>query len=732
MADKNTPAPQDPSQLKIKAPAIPEAQVKRPLNFKTLAAFLFLGIFTVGGVLAILSFVRSEKERTLRDWQIQMGLVVETRATAVEGWLVSQFDILRSIASNESQKIYIDNLLDATVPPEKKEGAEGFLRNYLKRVAEQNGFVTPPPSLEINANVVREGIAGIAVVAPSGQVLVASEFLPALKEDGFLDVLKENAARQRGLWNMRLDGESQPSLGFIVPVYPMDAKDNAKPIAYVVGLKQVAKELFPLMSQPGETLKSAENLIVQEKPGTSGNTVQYLSPRRLPLPNGTKPMTADSPNDPANSASAFALSKPGGFQIRPSYGNVPSLVLGRKISGTPWVVLRTADKEEALGPSEKRQQAMLIGFVLVLGLASVSMATAWKHGAELRASAEAQRLKIAAERFTGFSKFLRVITDNQPTAIAAVDAGGKYSFANRTLAEAAGITTEEVSGKTMPAVIGPVRAAAYQKINKQVIDELYPGWPADRAEGKWHPQKGRFEFEEGGKKKYTKTDHIPLRADRDHPPGVLLIEQDITEFITEREKRERMFRGLIDAFVKEVDGRQAESARSNGKLIAKLARGTAEEMGLTPNEAETAELAGELLNLGTVSLPQELLNKGGSRNDDEKRRLREAIVRSADLLSGLEFEGPVAEVIRQAQERVDGSGFPKKLQGDAILPAAKVVGAAKRLVDLIQGQEGQAQKLDSALRTILAEAGGPLDRAAVAALVAFLDNRSGRAKLGLS
>ncbi|NBR69600.1 MAG: hypothetical protein EBT69_05405, partial [Verrucomicrobia bacterium] len=217
------------------------------------------------------------------------------------------------------------------------------------------------------------------------------------------------------------------------------------------------------------------------------------------------------------------------------------------------------------------------------------------------------------------------------------------------------------------------------------------GWPADRTEGKWQPQKGRHEFEEGGKKKYTKTDHIPLRADRDHPPGVLLIEQDITEFITERERRERMFRGLIEAFVKEVDSRQAETARTNGKLIAKLARGAAEEMGLTPNEAETAELAGELLNLGTVSLPHDLLSKGGNRNEDEKRRLRESIVRSADLLAGLEFEGPVAEVIRQAQERVDGSGFPNRLAGDAILPTAKVVAVAKRVIDLLQGQEGPAQ-----------------------------------------
>jgi PAS domain S-box-containing protein len=375
---------------------------------------------------------------------------------------------------------------------------------------------------------------------------------------------------------------------------------------------------------------------------------------------------------------------------------------------------------------------MLIGFILILGLASVSMATAWKHGAQIRASAEAQRLKIAAERFTGFSKFLRVITDNQPTAIAAMDGGGKYNFANRTLADAAGITPEEVNGKTMPGVIGPVRAAAYQKINKQVIDELYPGWPADRTEGKWAPQKARHEFEENGKKKYTKTDHIPLRADRDHPPGILLIEQDITEFITERSRRERMFRGLIEAFVKEVDGRQAEAARANGKLIARLARGAAEEMGLTPTEAETAELAGELLNLGTVSLPHDLLSKGGNRNEDEKKRLREAVVRSADLLAGLEFEGPVAEVIRQAQERIDGTGFPKRLSGDAILPTAKVVAVAKRVIDLLQGQEGPAQSLDQALKTVMAEAGSSLDRPAVAALVDFLDNRGGRAKVGLA
>ena len=732
MADTPTPAAQDPSKLKIAGPKVPEAPVKRPVKWTTVAAGVFLVVFALVGFGLVWQQANQNISDEKAKLQTQMNLILESRAKDVEGWLKSQFNVLRNIATNESQKIYIDALLDPNTPADRREGAETFLRNYLKRMAEDFGFVTPPRKLEIEANVVRDGIAGLAVVNPEGQILVASEFVPALKEDKFLDVLKQNAARQNGLWNIHLDRENEPSMGFLLPIYPMDAKDNAKPIAYVVGIKQVAKELYPLLQQEGDPHKSAEIYLAQIKTGTGDGTIQYVSPRLLPKPNGIKPFSSDEPNDPKTRATAYAIAKPGGFGILESYQNVKSVGGGVKIEGTPWTLVRTADFSETVGPAIKEQRKDLISFGLLMVIAVVSLVIAWKHGAELRASAEAQRLKIAAERFTGFSKFLRVITDNQPTAIAAVDGGGKYSFANRTLAEAAGIATEEVAGKTMPAVIGPVRAAAYQKINKQVIDELYPGWPADRTEGKWQPQKGRHEFEEAGKKKYTKTDHIPLRADRDHPPGVLLIEQDITEFITERERRERMFRGLIEAFVKEVDSRQAETARTNGKLIAKLARGAAEEMGLTPNEVETAELAGELLNLGTVSLPHDLLSKGGNRNEDEKRRLRESIVRSADLLAGLEFEGPVAEVIRQAQERVDGSGFPNRLAGDAILPTAKVVAVAKRVIDLLQGQEGPAQSLDQALKTVMAEAGSSLDRGAVAALVDFLDNRGGRAKVGLA
>ena len=64
MAESNNPAPQDPSKLKINAPKIDQAPVKRPWNLTTIFAAVFLAVFTAGGFLGILGFVQAEKKRT--------------------------------------------------------------------------------------------------------------------------------------------------------------------------------------------------------------------------------------------------------------------------------------------------------------------------------------------------------------------------------------------------------------------------------------------------------------------------------------------------------------------------------------------------------------------------------------------------------------------------------------------------------------------------------------------
>ena len=85
MASPKSPTPQDPATLKLATPKIAEESIRRPMSGKTILAIIFFALFTIGGFAGILAFVKGERERTLWDWQIQMGLVVETRSAAVEG-----------------------------------------------------------------------------------------------------------------------------------------------------------------------------------------------------------------------------------------------------------------------------------------------------------------------------------------------------------------------------------------------------------------------------------------------------------------------------------------------------------------------------------------------------------------------------------------------------------------------------------------------------------------------
>ena len=153
MAESNTPAPQDPSKLKIAGPKVAEAPVKRPLNWTTIAAGLFLVGFASAGGLFIWNQAKQDIKDETADLQVEMSLILESRAFEIEAWLDQQFGVLQEIASNESQKIYIDTLLNPDAPAPDKEGSENFLRNYLKRMAEDNDFMTPPRKLEINAAI---------------------------------------------------------------------------------------------------------------------------------------------------------------------------------------------------------------------------------------------------------------------------------------------------------------------------------------------------------------------------------------------------------------------------------------------------------------------------------------------------------------------------------------------------------------------------------------------------
>jgi HD-GYP domain-containing protein (c-di-GMP phosphodiesterase class II) len=210
------------------------------------------------------------------------------------------------------------------------------------------------------------------------------------------------------------------------------------------------------------------------------------------------------------------------------------------------------------------------------------------------------------------------------------------------------------------------------------------------------------------------------------PRGVLVIDQDITQAVAERERRERNLQQLVQTLVTVVDRRDPHAAHHSSR-VAIAARATAGEMGLEEVLVETAAIAGSLLNLGKILVPSQLLTKEGQLSEEEMRTVRDSIQTSAELIEGIEFDGPVVETLRQAQERWDGSGVPRGLKGDQILVTARIIAVANAFVAIVSPRAHRpGVDFDAAVESLLKQIGSAFDRAVVAALIHYMDNRGGR------
>lgn len=210
--------------------------------------------------------------------------------------------------------------------------------------------------------------------------------------------------------------------------------------------------------------------------------------------------------------------------------------------------------------------------------------------------------------------------------------------------------------------------------------------------------------------------------------GVLVLEQDITALVVEREKRVRTLRGLIDTLVAMVDRRDPYAA-NHSQMVATIARKVAEQMDVEPLMVETAEIAGTLMNIGKMVVPAEWLTKSGALNDKERTAIRDSLLESATMLEGVEFDGPVAETLRQTLENWDGSG-PQKLKGEQILVSARIVAASNAFVGMVSPRSyRKAMSIDKALDILMKEMDKAFDRKVIIALANYIDNRGGRAMI---
>jgi PAS domain S-box-containing protein len=678
----------------------------------------FAGVVVTGLVLAaaiaaavagVFSFIGEERARELRAWQTRLAIVADSRAGAVARWFSERVaGELSELAANESLQIYMTELAlaeGARAGVTAEPAQAGYLRNLLVVTAERAGFSAVVGGPEVPANVRRIGIAGIGLYDMNGRALAATPAMPPL--DGALGAFFAGLVRGNvALLDLYRNDAGTEGLGYAVPVYRVQGSGRpSEQVGWILGVRPVGREVFALLAQPGEVGKTAENILLRHR----GPMIEYLSP----LADGTPPLARSFADNTPGLAAAAAVQRPGGFVVARDYREREVLAVSRPVAGLPWLLVSKIDRAEALGATESRLRRLLVTGLLAVALGFALVLALWRHGASRRASEAARRHADMARRFDARGRLLRLVTDSQPNAIYMVDADGHISFANAEAARRAGISAADMAGKGLTAVFGPAAARARLASHRRALET-------------GAPQTGTLQ-EDGGR--VIQTTHVPLPAEGDGAaPAVLVVENDVTDAVTERARRERTLNQMVATLMAVVDKRDPYAGHQSERTSA-LARAIAEEMQADPVTVQTAAIAGSVMNIGKILVPAEVLTRSGGLSADEIQRVRESLQESADLLADVEFDGPVVETLRQLQERWDGSGEPGGLKGEAILLPARIVAAANAFVAMVSPRAWRAgSSVDDAINRMMGAVGTAFDRRVVAALVNYLDNRGGRAE----
>jgi PAS domain S-box-containing protein len=134
-------------------------------------------------------------------------------------------------------------------------------------------------------------------------------------------------------------------------------------------------------------------------------------------------------------------------------------------------------------------------------------------------------------------------------------------------------------------------------------------------------------------------------------------------------------RGAVDAISRAVELRDPYTA-GHQRRSADLARAIAVELGLDAERVEAVRTAGSIHDIGKLKVPAEILIKPGRLTPIEFGLVKLHPRTGFEVLRPVEFPWPLAEIVLQHHERMDGSGYPSGLGGDRILLEARILGVA--------------------------------------------------------
>ncbi len=269
--------------------------------------------------------------------------------------------------------------------------------------------------------------------------------------------------------------------------------------------------------------------------------------------------------------------------------------------------------------------------------------------------------KEMEENFALERDFMQGLLDNIPDAIYFKDSYNRIIKVNKFYADGAGMPLEEIIGKT-DFDFFPFEQA--KKMFEDDFNVLKTGIPII----------GKIErtILSNGSWNQVITTKIPMYDRFGKIIGTMGITRDMTAYANmENERRAMLIKGLT-VLGKTLEMRDPYTFTHNYR-VANIAEIIGKELGWDENHLLGIRLAGELHDLGKIAIPLDILNKSGSLSEAEYNLVQEHVTKSYDIIKDINFPFHLAETIYQHHERLDGSGYPRKLKENEISLEARIL-----------------------------------------------------------
>lgn len=170
----------------------------------------------------------------------------------------------------------------------------------------------------------------------------------------------------------------------------------------------------------------------------------------------------------------------------------------------------------------------------------------------------------------------------------------------------------------------------------------------------------------------TVTSNLALSTVEEVSTYPIQLERELEKSI---KRVEKSMEGAVQAICRTVETKDPYVA-AHQKRVSQFACTIAKEMGLTTWQVDGIRVAGLLHDIGKVTVPTEILTKPGKLSKIEMAMIKDHPRVAFDILKNVEFDWPVARMVVQHHERMDGSGYPDGIKGEDILLEARILAVA--------------------------------------------------------